>query len=72
MSGTNYDGLAELGWNGSQWINGKNGYKHWEQLAPEEQAQLRSEWAAKSPEEKAYLRDIVIAAIDAYCAAVLI
>lgn len=69
---TNYDGLAELGWRGSQWIDGRNGYKHWERLTDKEQTALRSEWAAKTPEERAYLRDVVIAAIDAYCSAVLV
>lgn len=68
----NYEGLAELGWRGSQWINGKNGYKHWEKLTPTEQAKLKQAYADQPPEEKAYLRDVVIAAIDAYCAAVLI
>jgi hypothetical protein len=68
----NYDSLAQLGWNASQWINGKNGYKHWERLTPAEQAELRQAWDAKSPEEKAYLRDIVMAAIDAYQSAVLL
>lgn len=68
----NYDGLAQLGWNASQWIEGKNGYKHWEQLTPAQQAALRAEWAAKTPEEKAYLRDVVIGAIDAYQSAALI
>jgi hypothetical protein len=72
MSEINYNGLAELGWTASQWINGKNGYKHWDQLTSAEQAELRREWAAKSPEEKAYLRDIVVAAIDAYQSAVLV
>ena len=68
---TNYDGLAELGWRGSQWIEGWNGYAHWERLTPAQQATLRSEWATKTPEERAYLRDVVVAAIDAYQSAVL-
>ena len=68
----NYGGLAELGWRGSQWINGKNGYKHWEQLTPTEQAELKRAYAAQPPEEKAYLCNVVIAAIDAYQSAVLV
>lgn len=72
MGQINYDGLAELGWRGSQWINGKNGYAHWEKLTPAEQADLKKTYAAQSPEEKAYLRDVVIAAIDAYQSAVLL
>jgi hypothetical protein len=39
----NYDGLAELGWRGSQWVNGKNGYAHWEKLTPAEQADLKKD-----------------------------
>lgn len=72
MSETNWDGLAELGWRGSQWVNSKNGYKHWERLSPSEQAELRSRWAALTIEERAQFRDVVIAAIDAYCSAVLV
>jgi len=72
MSEINYDGLAEPGWRGSQWIEGKNGYAHWEKLTPTQQDYLKKTYAAQSPQEKVYLRDVVIAAIDAYQSAILL
>lgn len=69
---TNYDGLAELGWRGTRTINGKNGYYDWEKLTDEEKQRLDLQWVDLPASAKQYLRDVVIAAIDAYQSAVLV
>lgn len=68
----NYAGLAELGWRATQTIAGKNGYDDWEQLTPQQQATLRSQWSALPKVERERLERIVCAATDAFACAVAV
>jgi hypothetical protein len=72
MGQTNYDGLAELGWRGTRTINGKNGYYDWERLSDVEKQRLNVQWAKLPRNSKLYLRNAIVAAIDAYSATVLV
>jgi hypothetical protein len=69
---TNYDGLAELGWRGTRTVNGMNGYYNWEKLDDAQKQMLNLQWNELPASAKQYLRDAVIAAIDAYQSAVLL
>lgn len=69
---TNYDGLAKLGWRGTRTIRGLNGYYDWEKLTDIEQQALNLQWEELPTSAKLYLRDAVVATIDAYQSAVLL
>lgn len=68
----NYAGLAELGWNATQTINGKNGYDDWDKMTLSEQATLRSQWASLPEDERKRLETIVCAATDAFARAIAV
>jgi hypothetical protein len=72
MGEINYDGLAELGWRGTRTIRKMNGYYDWEKLSDVEKQALNIQWSELPSSAKTYLRDAVVAAIDAYQSAVLL
>lgn len=68
----NYDNLTRLGWTATQTVEGMNGYYDWEKMNDTQKQILDLHWRAMPDGDKAYLRAVVIAAIDAYCSAVLV
>lgn len=68
----NYANLAQLGWNATQTIAGKNGYDDWEKMTDVEKQILQRRWESISERERKRLERIVCAATDAFARAALI
>lgn len=68
----NYAGLAQLGWNATQTIAGKNGYDDWERMTDVEKQILQRRWNALPQKERERLERIVCAATDAFARAVAV
>lgn len=68
----NYAGLAQLGWNATQTIAGKNGYDDWEKMSDVEKQMLDRGWRELPEKERQRLERIVCAATDAFARAIAV